>query len=164
VDELHVIKAPKPIDLSGLRGYSKAVKEAFISLTNQTGKCSRKTKDLLAEACLAQGLPSSIPNFLEMHNVDGTASYALAKPVMDENAYTVPVKPSKDELKIALAKLLEAKGLQTVKGTRLLIPISAVNVPDFGAALLLHLGTAKYVLIKKKGAAPEEPDDPDPSL
>lgn len=159
MDAIKFASAPIPVSVAGIREYSKAVKDATFAAAFSVAKLSKKAKDLLAECCAAEQLPAPVPAFLEIYEAAENASFILLKPTMTESAQTLPVTVTKREVKADLGKLLAAKGLTTVKGTRLVIPVSATSIGDWGAALVLHMAALKWVPIGKRGEA--QPEDLD---
>lgn len=150
--DVTVIKAiPKPVNVREAHGYRVPVKNAKLSGIGNILKASRVAKDLLAECCEAENLPAPVPNFLEIHDSSESGTLILAKPVMAENDFTIPVTVAKGEVKVDLFQFLLAKKVKTVHGTRLVIPISSTTIPGWGSALVLHMGALEWVPIKRRG-------------
>lgn len=147
---------PTPINIAEVHGYTKAVKDAKFSAMHTMAKVSRRAKDLLAECCENENLPSPVPNHLEIHEATESAAFILLKPVMEPNDYTIPVSVSGGQVRVELRKLLDIKKIRTLSGHRLVIPISSVTIQGWGSGLVLHMGALDWVPIKKRGEATVE--------
>lgn len=135
---------PVPVTIATVRTYPKAVKEAKLSAQFTMATVSTKAKDLLADCCAEAHLATPVPAFLEIHAAKEDPSYLLLKPTMTASDATIPVTVQKRRVAVNLAKLLTLLGLQTVRGTRLVIPVSTVTIAGWGPALVLHMGALQW--------------------
>jgi hypothetical protein len=142
---------PKPLALANIQTYSRSVKAAQINLRFNTGTLSRKALDLLAECCQAERLPATVPNYLEIHELGDTMAYVLAKPTMIASESTIPLTETKEDVRVDLTKLLAAQEITPVPGARMVIPVESVNLPDWGAGLVIHFQRAETVPIRRRG-------------
>jgi hypothetical protein len=159
MDASEIKSVPTPVNVAWVHEYTKAVKDAKLSAQFTMAKVSRKGRDLLAECCENENLPSPVPNFLEINDAVESGAFVLLKPVMVESDYTIPVTVAKGSVSIDLAKLLKVKMITTVNDTRLVIPLSSVTIDGWGSALVLHMGALDWVPIKRKQATTKAVDD-----
>jgi hypothetical protein len=153
--------APIPVNVATVHEYTKAVKAAKLTAEFYMSTASKKAKDLLADCCTKEHLPTTVPPFLAIHDAAENPAFILLRPTMTEGDNTIPVIVTKRDIKIDLTKLLLAKNIGTVPGARLVIPVSSTTINTWGSALVLHMGALDYVAIKKRKAA--ETDSPDES-
>lgn len=140
---------PVPIKMDAIRRYSKKAKDAQLTARYRVADLSVKAKGLLTDCCTANDLGAPLPNFLDLYEPEEGRSLLLLRPSMTQNDSSLSVTITKRVVRVDLGPLLTVTKVQTVRGARLVIPVSSITLPDWGSALVLHMGALDWVPVGK---------------